>query len=696
MQKYTNTVQNLAGDAIIGATVNVTTLAGAPVTTYSDEGITPLLAIVSDSHGLFSFYATNGTYNLAVSGKGITPYTINAITIFDPKDALFSLVDTVAGIYALNKQLVSYVTTKGFSAKGDNGGANYWYDPTDTTSADNGATVIVANDGGRWKLLFNNLFLNQVDSLAYVRNLNKRIVSYIETKGYSAKGDGGEGSYWYDATDTVSADNTVSVIVASDGGRWKLLKTNVLNVEQGGAKGDGTTDDTTAIQLVLNSLGTKGGTVWLNKAGRYRISNNLTIPAGVTLKGHFSIPGKVLPGGNSSPGLDSVGSSLLIAATATITLMDGSGISNVNMIRYGMAFPSADSSAFSGVALTVGGSDVYVGYSAICGFNLGIFSNGHERMNFEWLHMDNTTGIEITYCRDITRMSNIHMWPFAVFPNADATKFQRTGYGFNLHDVVDGPMLQNCFVIGYYRNYYFKNIGTPSVIGCSSDMTGVYTASAGYYFEGYILGGSILGSHSWTSDFGFYINTASNSSFISILDSDSNTHRYNGILIASGNVKIDGHFFNLCTEQISTTNADSLINIDNCIFDGPTGQCAIFSNVTTTNILVGNNNYSNTMADGTFLTNNAYIKTPVIASASTLTLPVNQDVIVVSGTTTFGIIAGGYSGRIITMIFAGAVLVQHNVTKIKLSGNVDFISAANSTLTLVNSNGVWYETGRCA
>ena len=51
-----------------------------------------------------------------------------------------------------------------------------------------------------------------------------------------------------------------------------------------GAKGDGITDDTAAIQKALDSLDGKGGIVNL-PAGRYVLSAALRVPGGVTLLG---------------------------------------------------------------------------------------------------------------------------------------------------------------------------------------------------------------------------------------------------------------------------------------------------------------------------------------------------------------------------------------------------------------------------
>jgi hypothetical protein len=56
-----------------------------------------------------------------------------------------------------------------------------------------------------------------------------------------------------------------------------------------GAKGDGTTDDTVAIQKALDETGASGGKVLLSSA-RYLIAGSLRIPTGVTLQGVSEAP----------------------------------------------------------------------------------------------------------------------------------------------------------------------------------------------------------------------------------------------------------------------------------------------------------------------------------------------------------------------------------------------------------------------
>ncbi len=114
-----------------------------------------------------------------------------------------------------------------------------------------------------------------VDNISALKALDKTLVTVANTKGYYVPGDNGSGIYWYDSSDVISVDNGGTVIVATDGGRWKLLINGEVTVRQFGAKGDNASDDTLAIQSAINALSVTGGKVHFSP-GIYR-SNRLTI-----------------------------------------------------------------------------------------------------------------------------------------------------------------------------------------------------------------------------------------------------------------------------------------------------------------------------------------------------------------------------------------------------------------------------------
>ncbi len=117
-----------------------------------------------------------------------------------------------------------------------------------------------------------------ISTISILRTLPKTGSPEVFVTGYYAQGDGGGGPYYFDSTDTTTADNGGSVIVASDGGRWKLASTTAWSVKQFGAKGDGSTDDTSTIQAAINAMAS--GKKLIFPQSTYRITSAITTPTG--------------------------------------------------------------------------------------------------------------------------------------------------------------------------------------------------------------------------------------------------------------------------------------------------------------------------------------------------------------------------------------------------------------------------------
>lgn len=115
-----------------------------------------------------------------------------------------------------------------------------------------------------------------VDSVAELRTLSSLTYNQVFVTGYYTKGDGGGGLYYLDAADTSSLDNGGSILVASDGARWKLYISNgQVSVKQFGARLTSTAavaTETAAIQACVDFC---KGTGTIYGIGRYE----LIIPA---------------------------------------------------------------------------------------------------------------------------------------------------------------------------------------------------------------------------------------------------------------------------------------------------------------------------------------------------------------------------------------------------------------------------------
>ncbi|WP_143305274.1 glycosyl hydrolase family 28-related protein [Chitinophaga vietnamensis] len=112
-----------------------------------------------------------------------------------------------------------------------------------------------------------------VTSIAALKNAGGTSMELRNVLGYYTPGDGGGGDFYWDDT-SMETDNRGTVIQANGiaSGRWKRVYSGAINVKWFGAKGNGTNDDTAAIQQCL----TFSDNVYIDK-GDYAITAPVTI-----------------------------------------------------------------------------------------------------------------------------------------------------------------------------------------------------------------------------------------------------------------------------------------------------------------------------------------------------------------------------------------------------------------------------------
>lgn len=119
-------------------------------------------------------------------------------------------------------------------------------------------------------------------SIADLKTLTPQQDTFASVAGYYTSGDGGGGIFYWDGASS-ELNNGGTIIIPDSNpttGRWKRIFTdNNINVKWFGAKGDGTNDDTAEIQAAINSLPTRGGTVYM-PGGVYSITSGIVIGDG--------------------------------------------------------------------------------------------------------------------------------------------------------------------------------------------------------------------------------------------------------------------------------------------------------------------------------------------------------------------------------------------------------------------------------
>lgn len=145
-----------------------------------------------------------------------------------------------------------------------------------TALADTEGAALVGYDGGNVRTVLDNA---------------KSLQDYTALRAYTGRAasvrilaTGIAGFFYWDVNDTVSLDNGGTIIVSSNGRRWKRLFDGAVNVKWFGAKGDAGASDYQPIQNAINS----GFKIIYIPSGVYLVNTKLIVPKDVSIYGDGS------------------------------------------------------------------------------------------------------------------------------------------------------------------------------------------------------------------------------------------------------------------------------------------------------------------------------------------------------------------------------------------------------------------------
>jgi hypothetical protein len=307
---------------------------------------------------------------------------------------------------------------------------------------------------------------NSLVSVAALRAASSTGVTVASTQGYYAAGDGGGATYYKDATDTTSTDNGGSVIVATDGARWKLAKAVVTSARQFGAKGDGVTSDTAALQQFANYLGTKGTRGYI-PGGKYRLTSKVTFSENCLVYGDGWKDVRDMTGDTTRDWSQAKTMGTIIyadyvnsgASTESTFHIEGNSVTIRDMefeAKQPLPGPGWVSnntpfaiSTYRGPWLEQGGNSVLIENVMLRNHKHGIHMQGTSRGLLRGIFGQCFgQAIYVTQNFDVLRIEDVHLnWPFYSGHSA-VTSYMDTNADALVLARVDNPNINNFFVFG--------------------------------------------------------------------------------------------------------------------------------------------------------------------------------------------------------------------------------------------------------
>ncbi len=260
------------------------------------------------------------------------------------------------------------------------------------------------------------------------------------------------------------------------GGLETMAQTDVYNVRDFGAKGDGKTDDTAAFQRALDEAGKAGGGVVYAPRGLYLFKGHLVVPNGVTLKGVWeSVPAHngIRDAGLPKPTDD--GTTFLVTEGAGseegapfITLNTNSTLKGV-VIYYPDQKTDDVPTPYPWAIAMRGKNPAVLDVELLNPYN-GIDATQNERHLIRNVHgQPLRRGVLVDQIYDIGRIENVHFNPwFSMKPKLFEWQMQN-GEAF-IFGRSDWQYVLNTFCYGYRIGYRF--IQTKAGV-CNGNFLGI-------------------------------------------------------------------------------------------------------------------------------------------------------------------------------------------------------------------------------
>ena len=473
-----------------------------------------------------------------------------------------------------------------------------------------------------------------------------------------------------------------------------------VSLDSFGANHDGVTDDTTALIAAETFLGTGGGygfgggIIQLTCAYSYLFATNHQIPPGIIIR-HCTPEALVFGDAASGAPFASNGH---INLSATWTLTNVSGVIDAVILNPACTFPATSLACYSGTALqllAIGGGGVVaddIVNALIVGYKTCFDGTaGGNRLNLT-IHCDSNgvlstdTGVILGRSDDRGTFT-IDTFPYGTTELASPI-LTRTGTGIHLLNAdTAGMVFPRLLDLGHQTGVILEGSGGIEVGQIWTDTNSGY----GLIINGLAGGANFHTIFSYTGG-GVSVQSAAGTGihidymFCSGVISGPNETCLN---VTTGHVGIDEFDIAYATGYglvVTTTTAFVDIGTMNWkMVNGGSPPYIAYGLVgATCNQITIRERHTDLGGSASLFGSNVCVY-PTIASATTLAIPADIDLLQVTGTTTINLIGGVWGNRQLMLEFAGIATMNDKSTasgNISLAGSTNFTSSAGAILVL--------------
>lgn len=497
-----------------------------------------------------------------------------------------------------------------------------------------------------------------------------------------------------------------------------------ISVKDFGAVGNGTTDDTTAIQAAINRMEELGGGIVYLPRGTYKVTGTITIDSdGVYLVGE---------GWESK-----ITRSTDYGDTFFLT---GDDVTGTRLINCGIRHLYIESTG-----LTTSGAHIHF--------------NGVQKMLIDHIWMqDGFKGITFNGCGGGSHISKIYLVFTSLFGGAKTgrryftfgnasgayahppcgdlfiTDFNLRGYTTDQNIVEYGVEILSADGV-WFENGHIGNASDANIIingSTSENLSLVYvsnvmtdegngygcffdgTASAEYHDIKFV---NCTFKGAGTGTYGIATSATCEGAWVRFIGCSVEQFKYDGVAINSaafkgilfngcsvhGNAKdtgasSSGYYFGAGAQMVTISGGNSGRNSADATTTGLQAYGVEFSSGHS-NILISGVDLTGNVSGSTLGGSNGVrvtgcsVDAATIASATQLAINASHTIFSVSGTTTITSMTTGPAGRMVTLVFQG-VLTFTDGGNLKLNG--DFVTTADDSITLISDGTNWIEIARSA